>query len=163
MKGFRKEAAEALVRERSIQSFESIDELARRVPILRKDEMSALSEAGALNTLGANHRRDALWKASRAARPVGPLLNELPEPNARSPLSQMTIQERLQADFRNTGVNIGKAFHCPSSGPIRCAWGNKSDRCMAASLWEMGQGRGLRDRAAAAGNSKRCRVHYSRG
>jgi error-prone DNA polymerase len=108
VKGFRAEAAESLVRERSIRPFASIDDLSRRVPMIRKDEISALAEAGALNPLSAQHRRDALWKASHAARPVGPLLAELFEVDAASPLQAMTVEERLHADFRSTGVNIGK-------------------------------------------------------
>ena len=108
VKGFRKEATESLVRERASRPFASIDDLARRVPALHKDELSLLAEAGALNPLDAQHRRDGLWKSSHAARPAGPLLAELPEVESASPLQKMTIPERLQADFRTTDVNIGK-------------------------------------------------------
>ena len=79
----------------------------------------------------STHRRDALWQVERAARPVGPLLEEegvgngesgvgeedkrfdpslLPTPHSLlplSPLMPMTADERLVADFRGTGMTIG--------------------------------------------------------
>jgi error-prone DNA polymerase len=54
------------------------------------------------------HRRSALWKVERAAREVGPLLKEQKDPIADSPLPAMTIEERVNADFRGTGVTIGR-------------------------------------------------------
>jgi error-prone DNA polymerase len=50
--GLREAAAQALVRERSLRPFESIHDLARRVPELRKDELTTLAEIGALNSIG---------------------------------------------------------------------------------------------------------------
>jgi error-prone DNA polymerase len=63
---------------------------------------------------GVTHRRDALWQVEYAGRLAGPLLNELDPQSAESPLQQMTIEERLVADFSGTGVTVGKhpmAFH----------------------------------------------------
>jgi error-prone DNA polymerase len=90
------------------------------------------------------HRRDALWQVERAARPAGPLLETSPlEPEAakdtrrdikptvqentrtvnepaktpaaiRSPLLPMTVEERIVADFRGTGMTVGPhpmAYH----------------------------------------------------
>ncbi|HSQ19696.1 MAG TPA: OB-fold nucleic acid binding domain-containing protein, partial [Blastocatellia bacterium] len=54
------------------------------------------------------HRRSALWQVERAARPVGPLLKEQKEQNSDSPLPAMTIEERVNADFRGTGMTIGR-------------------------------------------------------
>jgi error-prone DNA polymerase len=78
------------------------------VPALRQNEISKLAETGALNPLNAKHRRDALWKGARAARAVGPLLEQVPEVAPESPLEAMTIEERLHADYSGTTVNIGK-------------------------------------------------------
>jgi error-prone DNA polymerase len=103
-KGLRAEAGEAIV---AARPFTSVDDLARRVPVLRKDEINRLAEIGALNPLRQIHRRDALWQAERAARQAGPLLEALEEPDAASPLARMTTEERLVADFRGTGVTIG--------------------------------------------------------
>jgi len=108
VKGFRAETGQAIVRERERGPFRSIDDLARRVPELRKDEMNKLAEVGALNSLEAAHRRDALWQAGRAVQPAGPLIDALPEPERASPLAQMTIEERLNADFSGTGFTIGR-------------------------------------------------------
>jgi len=103
-KGLREESARAILRARP---FTSVDDLALRVPELRKDEINRLAEIGALNSL-EDHRRDALWQAQRATLPVGPLLEPLEETGTPSPLARMTIEERLTADFRGTGLTIGK-------------------------------------------------------
>jgi error-prone DNA polymerase len=50
----------------------------------------------------------------RAVRHSGPLLDELPEPDAKSPLRPMDEEERLVADFRGTGLTVGPhpmAYH----------------------------------------------------
>src|SRR5262249_37249259 len=60
------------------------------------------------------HRRDALWNASAAANPAGTLLENIPEPDRKSPLRMMTHEERLIADFRGTGMTVGAhpmAYH----------------------------------------------------
>jgi error-prone DNA polymerase len=108
VKGLRAEAGQGIVRERAQAPFRDIGDLARRVPALRKDEMSKLAEVGALNALEAAHRRDALWQAGHAAQPAGPLLDALPEPERASPLAHMTDDERLNADFGGTGFTIGR-------------------------------------------------------
>jgi error-prone DNA polymerase len=108
VKGLREQAGRAIVRERAEGPFASIDELARRVPDLRADEMNRLAEIGALNSLGAGHRRDALWQAARAARPAGPLLERLPDTLAASPLAPMTPEERLLADHRGVELTLGR-------------------------------------------------------
>jgi hypothetical protein len=64
----------------------NIDELASRVSQIRKDELEMLAGVGALNGLDAQHRRDAVWKAGRAGRPTGPLLEMVPETMPESPL-----------------------------------------------------------------------------
>ena len=107
VKGLREQAGRAIVAERARGAFANIDELARRVRELRKDEIRKLAEIGALNPIGAGDRRDALWQAERAGRPAGPLLEGLPEEGATSPLERMTPAERLVADFRGTEVTIG--------------------------------------------------------
>jgi len=133
VRGLRESAAQALVRERSLAPFQSIHDLTRRVPELRKDELTTLAEIGALNSVSsfefqvssnsANetahlkpetrnsklsfHRRDALWQIEKAVRRSGPLLEEFPEPDASSPLQQMTYEERLVADFHGTGLTTG--------------------------------------------------------
>jgi error-prone DNA polymerase len=119
-RGLREAAGQALVRERSLAPFASVQDLARRVPELRKDELTTLAEIGALNSVASGqwsvnsenrnpklHRRDALWQVERAIRWSGPVLDELPEIDGGSPLAAMTHEERLVADFRATGLTVG--------------------------------------------------------
>ena len=112
-RGLREPAGQALVRERSLAQFASVQDLARRVPELRKDELTTLAEIGALDAVASGnpnlklHRRDALWQVERAVRWPGPLLDELPEVDAESPLVAMNDEERLVADFRTTGLTVG--------------------------------------------------------
>jgi error-prone DNA polymerase len=54
------------------------------------------------------NRRDALWQVERVARPAGPLYQELHEGDSKSPLVPMTLPEKLDADFRGTGLTIGR-------------------------------------------------------
>ena len=107
-RGLREEAAQALLRQRAIVPFVSLHDLVHRVPELRKEELNTLAEIGALNFIDSPlHRRDALWQVERAVRPAGPLLDELSEPDGRSPLRPMNAEERLVADFRGTGLTVG--------------------------------------------------------
>jgi error-prone DNA polymerase len=52
VRGLREEAGRGLVRERQTAPFTSIHDLTRRVPELRKDELTTLAEIGALNAVG---------------------------------------------------------------------------------------------------------------
>jgi error-prone DNA polymerase len=121
-KGLCEEAGQAIVRARTHQPFESIADLAHRVPELRRDHLVLLASIGALNSIGCTtaneaqaqlqknqrlHRRDALWQVERAARFAGPLLDGIPEADTASPLAMMTADERLVADFHGTGLTTG--------------------------------------------------------
>jgi error-prone DNA polymerase len=130
-RGVREEGDHALVSARAQQPFASIDDLVRRVPELRRNELITLAEIGALNAVPTSefrvssnsepgtrnsklsvHRRSALWQVERATRPVGPLLSSeeehgvFAEENC-SPLAAMTREERLIADFHGTGLTTG--------------------------------------------------------
>ena len=87
--------------------FHDVTDLVSRVPGLRRVEMEQLAFTGALNSIGAKHRRDALWQVARAAQRVGPLLEQVPEMVQDSPLDAMDPQERLIADYQGTGVTVG--------------------------------------------------------
>ncbi len=117
VKGLREQPARAILAARAQAPFASIQDLVDRVPELRKDELRKLSEIGALNFITASptHRRAALWDSELAIRPTGPLFANSQQPIANSaPLVPMTSSERLNSDFRNTRLTIGKhpmAFH----------------------------------------------------
>ena len=117
----REAAAQALVSARAQHPFASIDDLVKRVPELRRDELVMLANVGALNNIGVEqerssalarnklklHRRDALWQVEAAGRPTGPLLRDATPEEAPSPLAPMNTEERLVADFRGTGLTVG--------------------------------------------------------
>ncbi|HKG77891.1 MAG TPA: error-prone DNA polymerase, partial [Pyrinomonadaceae bacterium] len=125
VKGLSRQSGEAIVRERAVRDFAGIDDLRNRVPELRKDEMRKLAAIGALNFIQAasepksgaknkTHRRAALWQVERVTRAPGKLYQELLEQDGNSPLQQMGLLERVNADFRGTGMTIGKhpvAYH----------------------------------------------------
>ncbi|PYX50758.1 MAG: hypothetical protein DMG79_04990, partial [Acidobacteria bacterium] len=159
VRGLREEAAQSLLRERALAPFTSIHDLTRRVPALRKDELTTLAEIGALNAVGSQisdkpshqseiynhksnpqlHRRDALWQVERAVRISGPLLENQPEPDSPSPLQAMNYEERLVADFHGTGLTVG-----PHPMAYRRAWLNAMGIRRASELREIPSGKRLR-------------------
>jgi error-prone DNA polymerase len=166
VRGLREDAAQALLRERILTSFASIHDLTRRVPELRKDELTTLAEIGALNPIGVPtdainnqksviknfsrysvpathnsklHRRDALWQVERAVRPSGLLLEQNAELDSPSPLAPMTNEERLVADFHGTGLTVG-----PHPVAYRRAWLNAMGIRRASDLRDIPNGRRLR-------------------
>jgi error-prone DNA polymerase len=73
VRGLRREAGEALLRARAQHVFDSVEDLAYRVPELRKDEMTHLAAVGALNWIGvgqaslpANREANFAWMAPAA-------------------------------------------------------------------------------------------------
>jgi error-prone DNA polymerase len=167
VRGLREEAAQALVRERTRLPFASIHDLTRRVPELRKDELTTLAEIGALNAVATKtlviptperkreaeesryselatqnsklHRRDALWQVERAVRSSGPLLENQPEPDSPSPLQPMNHEERLVADFHGTGLTVG-----PHPMAYRREWLNAMGIRRASELRDIPSGKRLR-------------------
>jgi error-prone DNA polymerase len=167
VRGLREEAAQSLVRERMLAPFTSIHDLTRRVPELRKDEITTLAEIGALNAVSSLqfpvlrksdgiridahwkpetgnsklriHRRDALWQVERAVRTSGPLLEPLPEPDSPSPLQPMNHEERLVADFHGTGMTVG-----PHPMAYRRDWLNTMGIRRASELRDLPSGERLR-------------------
>ncbi|HSY01395.1 MAG TPA: error-prone DNA polymerase [Acidobacteriaceae bacterium] len=113
-RGLRQQVGEAIVASRALVGpFHSVDDLALRVPVLNKKEITLLANIGALNQVdGIGHRRDALWQVERAGKPEGPLLTHtgalLADAPDLSPLAQMTAEERLVADYAGTGLTTGK-------------------------------------------------------
>jgi error-prone DNA polymerase len=113
-KGLRRQAAEAIVLSRTRHGpFLSAEDIALRIPMLNRRELSLLAGIGALNNLdGIEHRRDALWQVERAGRLEGPLLRQksewLREDSDALTLPQMSTEERLVEDYRGTGLTVGR-------------------------------------------------------
>jgi error-prone DNA polymerase len=144
VRGLREEAAQPLLRARALSPFTSVHDLTRRVPELRKDELTTLAEIGALNVVATDprstlHRRDALWQVERAVRPSGPLLEQQPEPDSPSPLQPMNHEERLVADFRGTGLTVG-----PHPMAYRRDWLHAMGIRRASELRDLPSGKRLR-------------------
>jgi len=113
-KGMRRQAADALVEARvRAGAFGSAEDLALRVPLLNRKELTLLARIGALNSVdGIAHRRDALWQVERAGKMEGPLLRQnsewLRDPSQTLPLERMDTGERLVADYAGTGLTVGR-------------------------------------------------------
>jgi error-prone DNA polymerase len=110
VRSLREATAKAIVSARYVSPFEDISEVTRRVPELRKDELQNLAACGALNPLDRTHqlhRRDALWQVAKFGRPVGPLLQEIPDYDPTSVLLRMSDIERLITDHHISGFTIG--------------------------------------------------------
>ena len=127
VKGLRQEHGEEIVRQRQIRPFQSLEDFKRRTG-LTKEELRTLAELGALNPL-AGHRRAALWesekllhqdlfemaRSSDAPRTCGStsprrvILPHDQETSAdhASPLSPMTLPERVQADYNTMELTTG--------------------------------------------------------
>jgi error-prone DNA polymerase len=86
-------------------------DLKRRVPSIRKNELTLLASVGAFNWTGETHdRRTALWRAEHAGQNVGPLFANIPdefEIDLSAPLVRMRVNERLEADFFIAGFTLG--------------------------------------------------------
>jgi error-prone DNA polymerase len=110
VRGLSQSAGEALVTQRERAPFISVEDLARSVPELTRDNLAMLSRVGAFNHLSKErklHRRDALWQVEKAVRRTGPLLEGIIEVDSVSPLRQMNVEERLVADYHGTGLTTG--------------------------------------------------------
>ncbi len=67
-KGLREETAQAILRERSNRRFDSIVDLAYRVPELRRNELVLLASIGALNSIGCHEGEQQIPHRLKSAR-----------------------------------------------------------------------------------------------
>ncbi len=112
-RGLRQQTGEAIAATREAGGpFASEYDLQRRVPEIRKAELTLLAKVGALNWTGEkHHRRTALWRAERAGQSVGLLFENVPdvhEADRAAPLAAMSPEERLVTDFKMTGFTTDK-------------------------------------------------------
>jgi error-prone DNA polymerase len=110
VRGLQRTATDALLAQREQGAFTSIEDLSRRVPELRRDDLAMLGRIGALNYLSKDtklHRRDVLWQVEKAVKRSGPLLEGLADMDSASPLRPMNVEERLVADYYGTGLTTG--------------------------------------------------------
>jgi len=110
VRGLPQASAEALACQRTRAPFISVEDLARRVPQLSRENLAMLAKIGALNSICPDaklHRRDALWQVEKALRKCGALLGGIVELDSASPLRRMDVEERLVADYHGTGLTTG--------------------------------------------------------
>ncbi len=96
--------------------YTSIEDLVRRVPLINKREIRALSMAGALNFDNTVHRREALWQSELAIQPPGDLFDSVSSPHVskgsvddETPfLKRLDGLDLIEADLKKTGISIGK-------------------------------------------------------
>ncbi len=90
VRGLREEAAQALVRERMRTPFASIHDLARRVPELRKDELTTLAEIGALNAVASGQ-----WSVASKTGHGYPRISTDSINNQQSKINNSSVPSRL--------------------------------------------------------------------
>ena len=95
VRGLREDAGQALVRERQRAPFKSIQDLAHRVPELRKDELNTLAEIGALNAIGQIPIADC----------------KLPIENPATDQSAINNQQSAISKIDNRRSAIGNSLH----------------------------------------------------
>jgi error-prone DNA polymerase len=109
VKGFGESAARALVAARTERPFTSLDDLVRRAG-LKKNEIEALAEAGALARL-VPERREALWRA-RAPRAPGLFEGRAIEPARDIGLPPLRPVEQLVLDYGRVGLSLSDHPMC---------------------------------------------------
>jgi error-prone DNA polymerase len=97
VRGLREDAAQALLRSRSLAPFTSIHDLTRRVPELRKDELTTLAEIGALNAVASSHS------------PVASKALVIPTPERMRGAEESHLCSQLGT--RNSGLGTRNSLH----------------------------------------------------
>ena len=110
--GLKQAVGEAIVRARRERPFASVADVAQRAGA-HPNEMTTMASIGALNSLsdGALTRRRALWQTSALGKSGNALfagVSDAPK-DARdsTPLDEMSMKERIAADFQGSGMSIG--------------------------------------------------------
>src|SRR5262249_4319214 len=98
-------AAKRLADARREQAFGSVDDLAHRASLDRRD-LKYLADAGALAPL-AGHRREAHWSVAGVATGAH-ILARAPVTESRPVLTPPTEGESLVADYASTGLTLGR-------------------------------------------------------
>ncbi|MDB4965031.1 MAG: polymerase alpha subunit [Myxococcales bacterium] len=119
--GLRQACGEQLVRARDERAFASVADVARRSGA-SPAEMTTLASIGALNAVGDAKddaakddaakeggltRRRALWQTAALGRSGNELFGGVSDRREGMPLDDMTLKERLTADFQGTGMTTG--------------------------------------------------------
>ena len=140
IKGLREAAARQLLAARAEQPFASLDDFLRRTHCTAAERRS-LAAVGALNAF-ALHRRAALWQVEAAWSEQESLFQhyasrsdspDLPDEPLDSPLTPMTLTERLQEDFQVMELTTG-------THPMSLLRDHLPDVCTARGLAQVPDG-----------------------
>jgi error-prone DNA polymerase len=106
--GLKQSVGEALMRARAERPFASVADVAQRAGAAPA-EMTTMASIGALNSLadGALTRRRALWQTAALGRSGNALFGGVSDGREGAPLDEMTMKERIAADFAGSGMSIG--------------------------------------------------------
>ncbi len=108
VRGLSQSAAQGLLHARAEREFRDLGDLRRRCEQLAKAEMQTLAAIGAFATLdGRPSRRTALWQVSAMPDRSG-LLAGVAATDVAAPLQDMTLPERVAADYRGTNLTVGR-------------------------------------------------------
>ncbi|MFC6307248.1 error-prone DNA polymerase [Paraburkholderia dipogonis] len=105
LRGMKDGAAERIENARAVRSFESVNDLARRAQLDRKD-LHVLADANALASLAGN-RREALWQ-SVAPVPDKDMLATAAVQDETPSLGAPTEANDIVADYRSVGLTLGR-------------------------------------------------------
>ena len=105
VRGLAEAAAKRVAEARRERAFDSVDDLAHRAALDRRD-LKCLAAAGALAPL-AGHRREAHWSVSGVATGAH-ILAGAPVAESRPALAPPTEGESLVADYASIGVTLGR-------------------------------------------------------
>jgi error-prone DNA polymerase len=105
VKGFSASGGERLCQARTAAAFLSVQDLAHRARLDKKD-LGALASAGALKSLAENRHR-ACWQVAGIER-TGPLLEAVPYVEGIPMLRRPTEGEDIVADYRRLGLSLGR-------------------------------------------------------
>jgi error-prone DNA polymerase len=103
--GFSENTAERILAARTERAFDSVEDLARRGRLNRRD-LKLLASAGALRSL-SDHRRIAHWQVA-GVEGITPLLGDAPIHEAPPQLAAPTEGEDLVADYASLGLTLGR-------------------------------------------------------
>ncbi|HLT89870.1 MAG TPA: error-prone DNA polymerase [Woeseiaceae bacterium] len=105
VKGLSEEGGRRLVEERSRGAYASVQQLATRAGLDRRD-LSRLAAAGALRSL-SGHRHRVRWAVAGVEAPV-PLFEAEERPEALPMLKRPTEGQDIVADYRSLGLSLGR-------------------------------------------------------
>ena len=105
VKGLSEKGGLALLEQRKQTQFYTVQDLAERARLNRKD-MESLAAAGALSSLSGN-RHQAVWQVAGVEEPT-PLFEHLQFNEAMPLLRPPTEGANIVADYKSTGLTIGR-------------------------------------------------------